>query len=186
MLHVFANPLFHGTVDRIEAIDLSHGQRQKDFGRGFYLALSARQAIGMMHKKRREKLLRMPDIDPATVVERLYRVQLKTSAESTLKIKVFEKVDLTWLEFILSCREAVEDCPHDFDVVVGPTADDDTMAALKLYRKGLYGPVGSDQAKTILLGVLEPENLGVQCCLCTPAAVASVQSMSLVDWRMIV
>ena len=48
-----------------------------------------------------------------------------------------------------------------------------------------FGPVGSLKAKQTLLEVLEPENLGVQCCLCTPKAVEqAVVSMNLVDWRM--
>lgn len=184
MSDVFDRPLYHGTIDRIEAIDLSRGRRRKDFGQGFYLALDVKQAIGMMHKKRKEVLLRTPGLDSNEIVERLYRVRLKPSSEESLRILDFNRVDLTWLDFILSCRETLEGAAHGYDIVVGPTADDDTMAALKMYHKGLYGPVGSSQAKTALLNVLEPENLGVQCCLCTPAAVSAVQSVSLVDWRM--
>ena len=53
--------------------------------------------------------------------------------------------------------------------------------------RGLFGPVGSPRAKQTLLEVLEPENLGVQCCLCTPRAVElAVMSINLVDWRMFV
>ena len=52
--------------------------------------------------------------------------------------------------------------PHDYDVVVGPTADDNTMVCLNSYWRGFYGDVGSEEAKERLLGYLEPENLGVQ------------------------
>ena len=52
--------------------------------------------------------------------------------------------------------------PHDYDVVIGPTADDNTILCLKTYWEGLYGTVGSYDAKRILLRNLEPENLGEQ------------------------
>lgn len=47
-------------------------------------------------------------------------------------------------------------------MVIGPTADDDTMLCLKTYWDGLYGAVGSLEAKRILLNNLEVENLGIQ------------------------
>lgn len=59
------------------------------------------------------------------------------------------------------CREK-GGLPHNFDLVIGPTADDDTMVCLNSYWRGFYGEVGSDEAKEKLLGFLEPENLGTQ------------------------
>lgn len=52
--------------------------------------------------------------------------------------------------------------PHNFDLVVGPTADDDTALCLKAYWDGLYGKTGSVEAKKVLLSNLETENLGIQ------------------------
>ncbi len=52
--------------------------------------------------------------------------------------------------------------PHDYDLVIGPTADDDTALCLKAYWDGLYGRRGERRAKEILLSNLESENLGVQ------------------------
>ena len=40
MSRVFEQPLFHGTIASIERIDVSRGNARKDFGRGFYMALS--------------------------------------------------------------------------------------------------------------------------------------------------
>ena len=54
MSRAFDRALFHGTLAHIDKIDVMQGKPRKDFGRGFYLALSAEQAIGMMHKKLRE------------------------------------------------------------------------------------------------------------------------------------
>ena len=46
--------LYHGTISQIENIDVKRGRGNKDFGRGFYMAVSRQQAIGMMHKKYKE------------------------------------------------------------------------------------------------------------------------------------
>lgn len=184
MLRIFSDPLYHGTIDRISQIDVAKGKLRKDFGRGFYMALNVQQAIGMMHKKRREFLQRQPRIKFEEVVERLYQIRLKPSAEQSLKIKVFDRTDMEWLDFILMCRENVAERPHEYDIVVGATADDDTMVALKLYRNGAYGEVGSVGAKETLLRVLEPYNLGIQCCLCTQKAVdEGVMNFAQLDWR---
>ena len=40
MSRVFEQPLFHGTIASIERIDVSRGRARKDFGRGFYMAMS--------------------------------------------------------------------------------------------------------------------------------------------------
>lgn len=48
-------------------------------------------------------------------------------------------------------------------MVIGPTADDNTLLCLRTYWQGFYGEAGSYEAKEILLRNLEPENLGRQC-----------------------
>lgn len=51
---------------------------------------------------------------------------------------------------------------HNYDLVFGPTADDNTMVCLNSYWRVFYGKVGSYDAKEKLLEFLEPENLGIQ------------------------
>jgi len=58
----------------------------------------------------------------------------------SLNIRFFEQADEDWLDFILMCREK-GGTPHHYDMVIGPTADDDTMLCLKTYWDGLYGVV---------------------------------------------
>lgn len=68
---------------------------------------------------------------------------------------------MEWLDFILDCRTS-DSIPHDYDLVIGPTADDNTTLCLKYYFDGVYGRVGSDDAKEFLMKNLEVENLGIQ------------------------
>ena len=60
MFHKISNVLYYGTVSEILKIDVSSGRGRKDFGKGFYMSVTKRQAIGMMHKKYRETIRRNP------------------------------------------------------------------------------------------------------------------------------
>lgn len=161
MCHKLKTTLYHGTVSEIQQIDVKYGRGRKDFGKGFYMAVSKNQAVGMMHKKFKETVRRSREKNENAFSERLYEITLDEKMVSELEIKVFETADLEWLDFVLTCREK-GGMPHDYDMVIGPTADDDTALCLKAYWDGLYGKVGSEKAKKILLDNLEPENLGVQ------------------------
>ncbi len=101
----------------------------------------------------------------------------------SLNIRFFEQADEGWLDFVLMCREK-GGTPHHYDMVIGPTADDDTMLCLKAYWDGLYGVVGSLGAKKILLNNLEIENLDIQYFIGKQEVVDSViKSIKEVDWR---
>ena len=175
--------LFHGSAVEFKRIDVSKGRGRKDFGKGFYMAFSSDQAIGMMHKKFREATSRRRDCRPGDFKETLYRIVLNDALLKELKVKVFPVADLEWLNFILLCRP-VEGVPHDYDVVIGPTADDDTNRALKFYYDGTYGDPGSDEAKKMLLRVLEVDKLGVQLFVGSQSvADRLVKEFEQVDWR---
>ena len=161
MWHKFETTLYHGTVSEIQQVNVALGRERKDFGKGFYMAVSKSQAIGMMHKKYREAVRRSRGKQENEFSEKLYEITLDENTLSNLKIKVFGAADLEWLDFILMCREQ-GGMPHDFDVVIGPTADDDTALCLKAYWNEFYGNLGTAEAKRILLNNLEIENLGIQ------------------------
>ena len=163
---------FHGAAVLFKRIDVAKGRGRKDFGRGFYMAFSAAQAVGMMHKKFREAISRRRDRSRGDFCETLYRIEIDTELLKTLRVKTFCTADVEWLNFILTCRPS-EGVPHDFDVVIGPTADDDTNMALKYYYDGTYGDPGSEDAKRMLLRVLDVDRLGFQ---------LFVGSQSVADW----
>ena len=50
--------LYHGTASEISHVDVRLGRGRKDFGKGFYMAVSKKQAVGMMHKKYKEVVRR--------------------------------------------------------------------------------------------------------------------------------
>lgn len=182
MYRNFRTTLYHGTVSDIQKINVEQGRGRKDFGKGFYMAVSKKQAVGIMHKKYREAVRRSQRKQENIFSEKLYEITLKEQMLLKMNVKVFECADLEWLDFILLCREQ-GGTPHDYDLVIGPTADDDTILCLKAYWDGLYGKVGSVRAKQILLDNLETENLGIQYFIGKQdIADKLIQNIRLVDW----
>ena len=183
MYQNFKYVLYHGTIANIEKIDISQGKGRKDFGKGFYMAVSRSQAVGMMHKKYKEAVRRSRNKRASDFTEHLYQIELDDLVVKSLNIRFFEQADEDWLDFVLMCREK-GGIPHHYDMVIGPKADDDTMLCLKTYWDGLYGVVGSLEAKKILLNNLETENLGIQYFIGKQEVVDSViKSIKEVDWR---
>lgn len=183
MYHSLKTTLYHGTASEIKQIDVKLGRERKDFGKGFYMAVSKSQAIGMMHKKYREVVRRSKGKQDSAYSEKLYEILLDESYLSRLNIKVFYTADLEWLDFVLMCREK-GGMPHTYDMVVGPTADDDTAFCLKAYWDGLYGKVGSAAAKRILLNNLETDNLGIQYFIGKQEVVDQlIVGIKAIDWR---
>ena len=116
--------LYHGSNQDIEAIDLKKGLRHKDFGKGFYLTPNKKTAVRMAQKK-----------------ARLYELD-ESFLQSELKVKIFpEKACVEWLLFVDANRDRKNVVPiHDFDIVIGPIADDGVVLQLTNFREGIYTP----------------------------------------------
>ena len=125
--------LYHGSNQDIETIDLTKGLRYKDFGKGFYLTPDRSTAIRMAQKKAR--LFK----GKATLIT--YEMD-DLALHSGLKVKVFpEKACVEWLLFVDANRDRKNERPvHDYDIVVGPIANDGVVLQLTNYREGIYSP----------------------------------------------
>jgi hypothetical protein len=125
--------LYHGTNADIGAIDLTRGLRHKDFGKGFYLTPDRTTAVRMAQKKARlfggTATLITYDMDDAAI-------------RSNLKVKIFpEKACVEWLVFVDANRDRKTVSPiHDYDIVIGPIADDGVVLQLTNFREGIYTP----------------------------------------------
>lgn len=183
MYYNIAEILYHGTISEITMVDVAAGRSRKDFGKGFYMSVNKQQAIGMMHKKYREAIRRSRNKSVAQVQENLYEIQLDVGKLKDLKIKMFENANIEWLDFVLMCR-AQGGMPHDYDLVIGATADDDTALCLKAYEEGIYGKKGSIEAKELLLKNLEVENLGIQYFIGKQSVADTlIRSIKKISWR---
>lgn len=123
--------LYHGSDSLFEEIDLSKSQNRRDFGRGFYTTVIEKQAKDWAYRQ----MLRN-----GKSKNYVYKYNFEKSED--LKIKHFDSLNAEWLEFIkLNRTKGVTQ--HDFDVVIGPVADDNTMQTVQLY---LLGTLTSDEA----------------------------------------
>ena len=123
--------LYHGSNVAIDSIDLSMGHINKDFGKGFYLTTLLIQANEMAKRKANQYL----DAKPVVTTFLFDEAVLKSGE---LNVKVFSKVSEEWAMFILQNRKASRTgFKHDYDIVVGPIADDGVVQQLDLFEMGI-------------------------------------------------
>ena len=68
---------------------------------------------------------------------------------------------MEWVRFVL-CNRGSSDKTHTYDIVIGPTADDDTRTTLRAYAIGAYGEMDSDEALGMLIHRLKAFTLPSQ------------------------
>lgn len=111
--------LYHGTNQDFGEIDLLKSKPNKDFGRGFYLSPDYAQAIEMAKAKVAQQ-------NTGHVIVYSYELDDAYLKEDTeLKVLRFESYSEGWARLILENRNNPSDMPvHDYDLVIGPIADD--------------------------------------------------------------
>lgn len=119
--------LHHGSNVGIDAIDLSLSKKGKDFGQGFYLNPSYKQALEMAEFKVDIFGVGIPLVSSFDFDEDAAR-------EAGLSIKVFDDYSKEWAQFVVDNRNNNSDYPiHDFDIVIGPIADDKVGFQIRKY-----------------------------------------------------
>ena len=146
--------VYHGSTSSIERIDVAKGKPYKDFGRGFYVTKSKSHATNLALRNKRIEIERFGR--PCEAYLHTYEMDMFKLTD--FNEKEFQDADLEWVQFVLSNRK-VRNRTHDYDIVIGPTANDDTMVVINAYLDGLYGEIGSEDALNTLLRNIEAENL---------------------------
>lgn len=118
--------LYHGTDCLFDKIDLKKSIAKRDFGVGFYTTTIAAQAESWA----KNKMLRN-----ASENAFVYVYELTLSEE--LSIQEFEGLSTEWLEMIKANR-TLGGIQHDFDIMIGPVANDNTMVTVSRYIGGIY------------------------------------------------
>ena len=149
--------VYHGTTSLIDNIDVSMCKPYKDFGKGFYVTRTYSHAASLAERNKRLELERFKRRCEAYV----YTYELDVEMLNRFNVKEFAEADIEWMQFVLDNRRSRERA-HEYDIVIGPTADDDTSTVLKAYFGGFYGDVGSDDAILIALKMIEAEKLPPQ------------------------
>lgn len=120
--------LYHGSNVEIESIDLARGRRGKDFGKGFYVNPDYMQAVEFCSSVIRREGVGVPTVTSFDFDE---------SALNVLNVMRFDGYSKEWAEFILMNRNNTSDVPaHDYDIVVGPIADDGVGTQIRRLSRG--------------------------------------------------
>ena len=157
--------LYHGSYIMVKEIDLSKGERYRDFGRGFYTTKFRLQAeswakrIGTKHG------------NSGFVTEFEFN---ETFFDPSRKYNVlrFDGYTNEWLDFVVLNRDdKFIEQRHDYDIVEGPVADDKIQFRL---RQFLNGRVSRGQFLKELSYCEETH----QICFCTLKSLQTIEYMS--------
>lgn len=122
--------LYHGSNVAIDNINLSRSNKGKDFGRGFYLNPNYDQALSMA--KTKVDLLEM-----GNPIVTSFEFDIEGAKKDGLKMKLFEDYSVEWAEFIvLNRKNKSNEQAHDYDIVIGPIADDKVGLQVRLFAEG--------------------------------------------------
>lgn len=120
--------LYHGSNIIIEQIDLSKCRPYKDFGQGFYLTAIKKQAEQMA--RRTSAIYGGEPI--------VTEFEFDESALSFLSVKMFKDPSEEWALFVMANRSRKNVQPtHDFDIVIGPVADDTIATLFRNFDDGI-------------------------------------------------
>lgn len=120
--------LYHGTNVDFDDIDLTMSNKYKDFGQGFYLTDIRSQAEELAAKKSR--------LFGGYPVIQEYEFDESLLSGTDLKVLKFDKPSTEWAEFIFKNRNRDYNFTHDFDIVIGPIANDGVAYLLGRYEEG--------------------------------------------------
>lgn len=120
--------LYHGTNVDFEKIDLKKSLKYKDFGQGFYLTDIRSQAEQLAAKKSR--------IFGGFPIIQEYEFNEELLANGELKVLRFDTPCKEWAEFIFKNRNRDLHFSHDYDIVIGPIANDGVAYLLGRYAEG--------------------------------------------------
>lgn len=118
--------LFHGTVSDFDKVILGKSHNRRDFGTGFYTTILEQQAKEWAYRLSLRQKTR-----------KYYVYQFAFQESDNLKIQRFAALNKEWLEFIKENRSK-GGLQHNYDVVIGPVADDNTMETVQLYIAGIF------------------------------------------------
>lgn len=118
--------LYHGTNADFGKIDLTKSKPNKDFGQGFYLSREYTQAMDMAKTK-------IEQLGSGSPIVLTYEAD--DNAMARLKVLRFDDYSEEWAKFILLNRNNSSREPaHDYDVVIGPIANDRVGVQLWKYE----------------------------------------------------
>lgn len=137
--------LYHGSTFAVRNPSALRGRANTDFGRGFYTTTSVEQA----EKWALIKKNRAGDTAARAIVS-VYDFDEALLSDAALRVMHFSEPTAGWLDFVVGNRRGV--ALHDYDLVMGPVANDKLYATIQLYEQGILSAAAAiDQLQTHIL-----------------------------------
>ena len=115
--------IYHGSDTVVQKPRILHSKRRMDFGSGFYTTQSRTQAEKWARSVRRRR-----DSPEAFVTEFDYE------EKPEMNVLIFDGPFAEWFDFIIRNRKGT--FTHDYDIIIGPVADDSVYDTLFLFESG--------------------------------------------------
>lgn len=158
--------LYHGSSVIVKKPILLKNQRPLDFGAGFYTTSNYEQA------KRWAKITALRQSFLCSYVS---CYEIDDVYFHSLRILRFSSANEDWLDFITNNRKGIYQVDN-FDLIIGPVADDKTISVITYYLNGIYN---KQEAIVRLL----PQNLTDQFVFKTQIAIDKLRFIESVKYE---
>ena len=169
--------LFHGRYCEVKEPDFSQCAAMRDFGRGFYLTTSEKQAEDFVRPSIR-KAVAQGSISPNQNYGYVSRFEFYKKED--IAEYLFETADKDWLHCVIGHRKnntfpEIVEAMKKYDIIGGKIANDQTNITITTYLIGGYGDIGSTKADDFCISQLIPERLTDQYCFRTNKALDCIK-----------
>lgn len=135
--------LYHGSTIAVKNPSTRQGRSNTDFGKGFYTTIEYEQAA-------RWARIRRERAGGGNAIVSMYLVDDDILQREDLHIMAYNGATVEWLDFIVANRRNAP--RHNYDIVLGPVANDNLYATISLYENGeLSAEAAIVQLKTHVL-----------------------------------
>lgn len=135
--------LYHGSIVTVRKPNLRQGRANTDYGKGFYTTIDFEQAA-------RWARIRRDRAGEGNAVVSIYEIEDNLLNVGALKVMEYNGATKDWLDFVVANRRYAQ--LHDYDIVLGPVANDNLYATISLYENGeLSAEAAVVQLKTHVL-----------------------------------
>jgi len=142
--------LYHGSNQIIRQPNLLKGRKFLDFGSGFYLSDEKNQA----ENRAKSAVLFFEEGAPTVNV-----FEWAKDAVTDLNVLHFPTANIEWLDFVLANRQGIS-YENQYDIVIGPTANDKTILVIDQYIAGLFDNL--ENPKEFVIQLFQPQKLATQ------------------------
>lgn len=121
--------VYHGSLEIVTNPSIEILNFKTDFGKGFYTTTDYEQAKRWTKIKRDRALNESDKMSLSKYVN-----SYEYTPNKELNVLEFMNATSEWIDFVFANRNS-EELLHDYDIVVGPVANDNLYATLRLYER---------------------------------------------------